>query len=98
MKKRKLFCEISPLCYKISVKKEHLLHNIKDLLSNEKFADTFEKNPFPAVIKRHSSKIVRKLHGVDIKLQENKRTNMKLFIYYIKNNVGKRKGENVCRG
>ncbi|MBQ7958920.1 MAG: VanW family protein [Oscillospiraceae bacterium] len=78
LKKRKLFCEISPLCYKISVKKEHLLHDIKDLLSNEKFADTFDKNPFPAVIKRHSSKIVRKLHGVDIKLQENKRTNLRL--------------------
>ena len=35
---RKLFCQINPTCYKISIKKEILLRKIKDLISKEKIA------------------------------------------------------------
>ena len=35
---RKLFCDINPTCYKISVKKETFLRNVKDFLSREKIA------------------------------------------------------------
>jgi len=36
--KRKLFCEISPITYKISMEKEILLRKMKDIFSNNKFA------------------------------------------------------------
>lgn len=75
---RKLFCDINPTCYKISVKKETLLRNIKDFFSREKIAKEKSKELLPNVVKSHSSILVRKLEGVDIRLQENKVTNIRL--------------------
>lgn len=75
---RKLFCDISPTCYNISVKKEILKRNIKDIVSNEKIARTKQNDVLPNIVKGHTSILMRKLHGVDIKLQENKVTNIKL--------------------
>ena len=75
---RKLFCDINPTCYKISVKKETFLRNIKDFLSREKIAKEKSEELLPNVVKSHSSILVRKLEGVDIRLQENKVTNIRL--------------------
>ena len=75
---RKLFCDINPTCYKISVKKETLLRNVKDFLSREKIAKEKSEELLPNVVKSHSSILVRKLEGVDIRLQENKVTNIRL--------------------
>lgn len=76
--KRKLFCDINPTCYKISVKKETFRRNIKDCLSFEKIAKEKRKELLPNIVKSHSSVLVRKLEGVDIRLQENKVTNIRL--------------------
>lgn len=76
--KRKLFCDINPTCYKISVKKETFRRNIKDCLSFEKIAKEKSKELLPNIVKSHSSVLVRKLEGVDIRLQENKVTNIRL--------------------
>ena len=73
---RKLFCDISPTAYKISVKKEILLRHIKNVLSREKIAKTHSKNELPNIVKSHSSILIRKLLGVDLRLQENKVTNI----------------------
>lgn len=75
---RKLFCDISPTCYKISEKKEVLVRNIKDIFSGEKIAKNKSKEELPNIVKGHSSILIRKLHGVDLKLQENKVTNIML--------------------
>lgn len=75
---RKLFCDISPTTYKISVKKEIMLRNIKDFFSMEKIAKNKIDSELPNLVKGHSSILVRRLHGVDIKLQEQKVTNIKL--------------------
>ena len=75
---RKLFCEINPTCYKISVQKEILKRNLKDFLSGEKIAKSHSDRELPVVVKGHSSVLVRKLHGVDIELQENKAINIQL--------------------
>ena len=75
---RKLFCDISPTTYKISVKKEILLRHIKNILSSEKIAKTHFKEELPNIVKSHSSILIRKLAGVDLKLQENKVTNIML--------------------
>lgn len=75
---RKLFCDISPTTYKISLRKEITLRNIRDLLSGETIAKTFSKEELPVIVKSHSSILLRKLAGVDMRLQENKVTNIQL--------------------
>ena len=75
---RKLFCELGPTAYKISLKKEELKRDLKNMLSKEKIAKTFSKNEFEYIIKSHTSLLLRKLHGVDMKLQENKVKNIEL--------------------
>ncbi len=76
--KRKLFCEINPTCYKISAKKEIVKRNLKDILSFIPFAKTKSKEELPYIIKSHTSIMLRKLNGVDMQLQENKMTNIRL--------------------
>lgn len=75
---RKLFCDINPTCYKISSEKQILLRKGKDLLKRAKIAKTKSKEELPNIVKSHSSILVRKLNGVDIRLQENKVTNIML--------------------
>lgn len=76
--KRRLFCEISPLCYRISYEKEILKRRLKNFFGKEKYAKTRNVTQLPEIVKSHSSLLIRKLHGVDIRLQENKVTNIRL--------------------
>ncbi len=78
MGKRRLFCEISPLCYKISLRKEYILRDIRDMRSKEKIASELNTVPLPVIVKRHSSPIMRQLHGVDPQLQQNKAVNLRI--------------------
>lgn len=73
---RMLFCDLGPTCYKISVKKEIARRNVKDFFSNKKIAVYRDGKQLPNIVKAHSSILLRKLHGVDMKLQENKVTNI----------------------
>lgn len=73
---RMLFCDLGPTCYKISVKKEIARRNVKDFFSNKKIAVYRDEKQLPNIVKAHSSILLRKLHGVDMKLQENKVTNI----------------------
>ena len=75
---RKLFCEISPTTYKISVKKERIKRNIKNYFNKNILANTYQKEELPNIVKSHTSIILRKLHNVDMKLQENKKTNLEI--------------------
>lgn len=75
---RKLFCDISPACYKISVWKCCRIREIKDFFSREKFAAQKNSDLLPNVVKGHTSVLVRRLEGVDMRLQENKVTNIAL--------------------
>lgn len=75
---RMLFCELSPTAYKISMEKEILKRRIKDIFCSEKIAKTKLDRELPNIVKGHSSILIRRLHGVDIKLQQNKVTNIAL--------------------
>lgn len=76
---RRLFCEISPTCYKISTLKEKLKRNLSDALKREVIiAGDKSEERLPEIIKSHSSILVRKLYGVDPVLQQNKVTNIGL--------------------
>ena len=77
-RKRKLFCEISPLCYEISVAKCCLLRRLRDLFDSERFCRLRSNEPLPVVVCRHKSLIRRQLGDVDMALQENKAVNLAL--------------------
>ena len=76
MKQRKLFCEISPLTYKISTYKCIALRKVSDAFASDSFAKTKSSDKLPVVVYRHNSLIRRKLGNVDLQLQENKATNL----------------------
>ena len=75
---RKLFCEISPLCYEISVFKCCMLRRLRDLFSKERFCRKRSAELLPVVIYKHKSLIRRQLGDVDMTLQNNKAVNLSL--------------------
>ena len=78
MRQRKLFCDINPTCYAISMKKENYKRSLKDWLSNDRFAGTFQSEPLPNLVSSHSSKLIKTGPGIDRTLQENKAVNIEL--------------------
>lgn len=76
--KRKLFCEISPFTYELSLKKERFIKNIQDYKSHQTFAHEKSIELLPFLIYKHKSLIRRTLGNVDMTLQENKATNLNL--------------------
>ncbi len=77
---RKLFCELNPICYKISVIKERTKRNIKNYFNKNLLATTRSEIILPNIVKGHTSIILRKLYNVDMELQINKKTNLKLAV------------------
>lgn len=77
-KERRLFCEISPLCYQISVRKEAFKKDVRDLLHGVRIAKTRRKDNLPCLWKSDAKLIKRRLEGVDMHLQINKATNLRL--------------------
>ncbi len=75
--RRKLFCEISPIAYKISVIKCRIIRNIKNLLIRN-LATEKSNNLLPYTVYKQSSLIRRKLGDVDPALQDNKAVNLNL--------------------
>ena len=75
---RKLFCELSPTCYKISVEKEKAKRHIANYINKNNLAKEHSKKELPCIVKGHTSIILRKLHKVDMQLQRNKKTNLKI--------------------
>ena len=80
---RKLFCEISPFTYRLSMEKEILKRHIKDMLKGVRFAKKRTQDSLPVVIYRHNSLIRRRLGNVDMQLQENKAVNLALAVKHI---------------
>ncbi len=77
-KKGMNFCDISPTCYAISVKKEILKRHIKNLMSSDKLAKTKSDKILPNVVSSHSSNMIKRAPGVDLTLQLNKAVNIDL--------------------
>lgn len=74
----KLFCEISPFTYKISVIKEKTKRYLEWLLGKEIYSKEKTEERLPINIYSHNSLIRRILGNVDLELQENKASNLKL--------------------
>ena len=80
---RKLFCEISPFTYRLSMEKEILKRHLKDMLQKTAFAKKRTAEPLPVLVYRHNSLIRRRLGNVNMQLQENKATNLALAVKHI---------------
>jgi len=76
--RNKLFCDIHPVFYAISVKKETFKRHLKDFLSKEKFAKTISKEKLPCIVCSNNSNMIKRVKGVDLKTQENKAVNILL--------------------
>ena len=75
---RKLFCEISPLTYKISTLKCRVIRNIQNLFVRRHFSKVKQEELLPIVVYKHKSLIRRKLGNTQMELQENKAVNLSL--------------------
>jgi len=81
--KRKLFCEISPFTYRLSMEKEILKRYLKDFFRKTHFAKERVETSLPILIYQHNSLIRRRLGNVNMQLQENKAVNLALAIGHI---------------
>ena len=76
--KGKLFCDINPTCYAISLQKEICKRHLKDFFSREKISKNQSEKKLFNIISSYSSHLIKKGKGVDPVLQENKAVNIKL--------------------
>lgn len=75
---RRLFGEIHPITYRMSVAKGRFLRNVSDLRPSLRLARTRDAADLPAVVYRHSSLIRRRLGNVNPELQENKAVSLSI--------------------
>ncbi|UTC76020.1 VanW family protein [Treponema sp. OMZ 792] len=75
-KKRRLFCEINPFFYKISVLKERLKRHLTNSLSKTSFAKDKSIDRLPVRIFRYSSSLIKRGKDIDPVLQQNKALNI----------------------
>lgn len=80
---RKLFCELSPFAYRLSMEKEILKRHLRDLFQKTSFAKERTENSLPVLVYQHKSLIRRRLGNVNMVLQENKATNLALAVSHI---------------
>ena len=76
--RKKLFCEINPVFYAISVQKEIYKRRLLDLLSREKFAKIITDEKLPNIISSHRTNMIKRAKDIDLETQENKAFNIKL--------------------
>lgn len=78
--KRKLFCQLCPFAYSVSIQKNILLRNISDKASKTVFAGQISEQKLEHVIYDHKSLIRRVLGNVDMTLQNNKAINLSIAV------------------
>lgn len=76
--KRRNFCDINPVCFAISVKKEILKKNMKDLSCNDNFAKDIHNEILPNIVSSKSCNLIKRGKGIDPVLQENKAINIEI--------------------
>lgn len=76
--RKRLFCEISPLTYAISLKKEILRRHVKNLLSKEKFATERQQEQLPVVVSAEHNDMIKRGPGINMEHQQNKADNIRL--------------------
>ena len=76
--KRKLFCELCPFTYTVSLHKERWKRNIKDLFGSEKFAKSHQESRLPAIVYSQHNNMIKRGPGIDPIHQQNKADNIRI--------------------
>lgn len=72
------FCDINPLTYAISTRKEVLRRHIRNARSKERFATELSEEKLPNIVSQKNNVLIKTGKGVDPELQYNKVTNLKI--------------------
>ncbi len=83
MAKRKLLSQQHPLLYFISIWEKRIRRLIQWQIDNKHYSHKKEATKLPFRIKKHQSKLLRKLGETDMQLQYNKVDNLKLVVQKI---------------
>lgn len=73
---KRLFCEISPLTYRISVNSNIFRRKLKWIANRKQYAVTRSNEKMPHLVYQSKSIIRRRLGNVDMRLQDNKAVNL----------------------
>lgn len=77
-KRDKLFCEISPTCYAISMQKEVVKRHVKNFLYKGKIAKTHSADKLPVVVSDYSCNLIKRAPGINLTHQQNKAKNIEI--------------------
>lgn len=77
-KRELLFCEISPLCYQISEKKEICKRGLQDLFHRENFLQDRRQIPLPFRVFSYETGLIKRGKGIDPETQYNKSKNIEI--------------------
>lgn len=75
---KKLFCEISPLTYAISLKKEIWKRHLKNLFGKVKYAKERSDQKLDVLVSEVHNNMIKRGPGIDEQLQRNKADNIRL--------------------
>lgn len=78
MVRKRLFCELGPTAYKISLKKQILKRLLKNLFTSERFAMTHSKDPLKEVVYSVCGNMIKTGPGINPEHQINKAENIRL--------------------
>lgn len=73
---RKRFCDLNPVCYQISCKKEICRRHLKNCLSKDLIARQKQTEPLPNLVYEQKSYLIKKGKDIDPNLQYNKAVNI----------------------
>ena len=62
--RNKLFCDINPTCYKISLQKEIAKRHVQNMLSKEKFAGKISSEKLPNLVSEYHSHLIKRGKGL----------------------------------
>ncbi|MBP3228315.1 MAG: VanW family protein [Bacteroidaceae bacterium] len=77
-KKKRLFCEISPTTYAISLFKERLKRHAKNLLGHERYAKEIQTSPLPVLVATGGGDMIKRGPGINPIHQQGKADNIRL--------------------
>lgn len=77
-KRRKLFCELNPVFYTISLQKEVCKRHVKNIMCKDKMAKRKQDTKLRYIVSQERSNLIKRGKGIDLRLQENKVINISI--------------------
>lgn len=80
MPQKKLLSQRHPALYFISIWEKRIRRRIKWITDSKQYAEFYQQEKFPFRVKKHQSKLIKKLGETDMRLQYNKVDNLKIVV------------------